>query len=159
MTVEISEPPQPTSPLTAVDVHEIVAFAAATLAREGVDVDARLSLAFVDADRIADLNRRFMGKEGPTDVLSFPIEDATPGHPPRIEAGGPPLLLGDVVIAPDVVAVNATDHGVTFEDELYLMVCHGVLHILGWDHQTDAEAQLMESREAEHLATVGRVRR
>jgi len=159
MTVEISDPPQPTSPENAFDPDAVAAFAAATLAREGVDADARLSIAFVDIERIAALNAEFMGKDGPTDVLSFPIEDATPLHPPRRVDGGPPLLLGDVVIAPDVVAANAIANGVAFEDELYLMVCHGVLHILGWDHQTEAEAVLMESREAEHLATVGRTRR
>jgi probable rRNA maturation factor len=100
-----------------------------------------------------------MGKSGPTDVLSFPIEDAEPGRPPVRTPDGPPLALGDVVVCPEVVAANAEAYGVTFDDELHLMICHGVLHILGWDHQTDAQAHAMEQREAEHLATIGRVRR
>ena len=72
---------------------------------------------------------------------------------------GPPLELGDIVISADVVAMHADTYDVSFEDELHLMVCHGLLHILGWDHQTDAEAHAMEAREAQHLATIGRTRR
>jgi probable rRNA maturation factor len=134
-------------------------FAASILAAEGVPHEASLSITFVDADDIADLNERFMGKRGPTDVLSFPIEDASPDAPPLSPADGPPLELGDIFICTEVVASHADEYGVSFSDELYLMVTHGVLHILGWDHQTEADAQAMESREARHLKTIGRNRR
>lgn len=154
MTVDVSEPPEAT-----VDPRAVASFAEATLRREGVDPDATLTVTFVDVDTMADLNERFMGKHGPTDVLSFPIEDAAPGAPPTRQEGGPPLDLGDIFISVDVVADHADEYGVTFDDELYLMVCHGVLHILGWDHQTEAEAEAMEAREAEHLGTIGRPRR
>jgi probable rRNA maturation factor len=100
-----------------------------------------------------------MGTTGPTDVLSFPIEDASPGHPPQTLDGGPPLVLGDIFICTDVVDTHATEYEVSFDEELYLMVVHGVLHILGWDHTDDLEATAMESREATHLAKVGRTRR
>jgi probable rRNA maturation factor len=154
MTVDVSEPPRSTVP-----AEEIAAFSEAILEREGVTSDAHMSIMFVDLDTMAELNGEHMGVDGPTDVLSFPIEDARPGEPPEPQPDGPPLVLGDIVISADVVADHAHEYGVSFEDELYLMICHGVLHILGWDHQTDEEAHLMESREAEHLATIGRVRR
>jgi probable rRNA maturation factor len=73
--------------------------------------------------------------------------------------GGPPLDLGDIFISTDVVRQHAKEYEVEFGDELHLMVCHGVLHLLGWDHQTDDNAVAMESRESEHLASVGRSRR
>lgn len=154
MTVEVVE----SQPID-VDTGPLGSFAQATLEREGVDPDARLTLTFTSADAIADLNATHMGEDGPTDVLSFPIEDAQPDAPPVVVPDGPPLDLGDVVISAEVVADHAAEFGVTFEDELYLMVCHGVLHILGWDHQTEHEAHRMEAREAQHLATVGRNRR
>jgi probable rRNA maturation factor len=154
MTVDVSEPPEP-----RVDPRAIASFAEATLRREGVDADAKLTVTFIDVDTMADFNERYMGRQGPTDVLSFPIEDAAPGAPPTRQPGGPPLELGDIFISVDVVADHADEYGVSFDDELYLMVCHGVLHILGWDHQTEAEAEAMEAREAEHLGTIGRSRR
>ena len=154
MTVEVVE----SHPIDA-DTGALGSFAQATLEREGVDPEARLTLTFASIDEMADLNATHMGKHGPTDVLSFPIEDARPDAPPVVVPDGPPLDLGDIVISGDVVADQAAAFGVTFEDELYLMVCHGVLHILGWDHQTEDEAHRMEAREAQHLATLGRNRR
>ena len=154
MTVDVSEPAP-----GGVDPRAVASFAEATLRREGVDAEAHLTVSFVDVDTMADLNQRFMGKSGPTDVLSFPIDDATPGIPPTRQPEGPPLDLGDIVISVDVVAEHADEYGVSFDDELFLMVCHGVLHILGWDHQTELEAEAMEAREAEHLGTIGRSRR
>ncbi|MEN8237587.1 MAG: rRNA maturation RNase YbeY [Actinomycetota bacterium] len=134
-------------------------FVESILIAEGVPPDASLAVTFVSVEDISDLNERFMGKEGPTDVLSFPIEDASPGQPPRAVEGGPPLALGDIFICTDVVETHATEYGVSFDEELYLMVVHGVLHILGWDHIGAHEARAMESREATHLAAVGRNRR
>lgn len=144
---------------TQIDETELGRFAAAILEREFVDADSTLSLTFVERAAIAELNETHMGKTGPTDVLSFPIEDASAGQPPVREPGGPPLDLGDIFICPAVVEENAVEFGVPFRAELHLMVVHGVLHILGWDHQTEAEAEVMETREAEHLAFAGLDRR
>jgi probable rRNA maturation factor len=132
---------------------------------EGVQGTAEVSLIFADEDAIADLNQRFMGKSGPTDVLSFPIDD----EPLPIGGqGGPvddgeieldiPQLVGDIVICPAVAARNALDHGVSFEDEVALLVVHGVLHLLGWDHVDDNEAEKMEAREQELLQRYYRLR-
>lgn len=154
MTVDISgERP------ATVDIEALREFVVATLDREGVSADATLAISFVGSAEIAELNERFLGKEGPTDVLSFPIEDASPGIPPVASEDGPPLALGDIFIASDVVGAHAAEYGVTFDDELHLMVCHGVLHILGWDHEEDEEAEEMEAREAHHLGTIGKERR
>ena len=97
----------------------------------------------VDEADIAELNAEHMGKSGPTDVLSFPIDGA--------EASPGPWLLGDVVICPAVARRYAVDHGRSFDDELALLVVHGVLHVLGMDHADPDEARLMQAREAELL--------
>jgi probable rRNA maturation factor len=144
---------------TDVDESELVSFVAGILRHERVDDDSVLCVEFVDAAAIADLNSTYMHKPGPTDVLSFPIEDAAPGRPPSRDPDGPPLELGDIFICDEVVASHAVEYKVPFDTELHLMVVHGVLHILGWDHQTDDDAQAMEEREAEHLAAIGLERR
>ncbi len=130
-----------------------------TKACEGL---AEVSLIFADEPTIADLNQQFMGREGPTDVLSFPIDaDAEPsGRVPDAGGSGPgeppapeiPQLVGDVIICPAVAARNALEHEVSFDDELALLIVHGVLHLRGWDHAIDEEAERMEARERELLA-------
>ena len=137
----------------------LVELATVVLKGERVDEESSISIRFIDNDAISVLNEHHMGKSGPTDVLSFPIEDAAPGEPPVRVAGGPPLDLGDIFISTDVVEQHAAQYEVEFGDELHLMVCHGVLHLLGWDHQTAEEAEVMEAREAGYLAAVGRRRR
>jgi probable rRNA maturation factor len=154
MNITVSNPDR-----ADVDPHALEVFVEAILVAEGVDSGAALAVTFASIDDIADLNERFMGKTGPTDVLSFPIEDASPGHSPHGVDGGPPLVLGDIFICTDVVDTHAIEYGVSFDEELYLMVVHGVLHILGWDHVVESDAAAMESRESTHLATVGRSRR
>jgi len=146
----------------AMDLERWVALAKGALIDEGVRGLAEVSLIFADEPTIADLNQQFLGKEGPTDVLSFPI-DAEPDLSGRVpDAGGtgpgdPPLpeipqLIGDVVICPAVAARNALEHECSFDDEVALLVVHGVLHLLGWDHLIDEEAERMEARERELLA-------
>ncbi len=137
---------------------EMVRLAEVVMIAEGLDAGTGVSITLVDEDTIALLNRKHMGKAGPTDVLSFPIEDAAPGVPPGRTVDGPPVEIGDVVIAPSVVRSNAKRDAVAFEDELALMVVHGMLHLLGWDHVAEAEAVAMERREVELLNLVGKVR-
>ena len=141
------------------DQRSLVDLATLILVAERVDDESSVAIQFMDDEEISVLNETHLGKSGPTDVLSFPIEDASPGEPPTRAVGGPPLDLGDIFISTDVVRQHAAEYEVEFGDELHLMVCHGVLHLLGWDHQTDEEAVAMEAREAEHLASVGRSRR
>ncbi len=146
----------------SVDLLRWTALARGALSDEGVRGAAEVSLIFADEIAMAELNLQFMGKSGPTDVLSFPIDDepaptgrvpdsggSGPGDPPEIEM---PQLVGDIVICPSVAAKNAVDHECTLDDELALLVVHGVLHLLGWDHMIESEADAMEAREVELLA-------
>ncbi len=137
---------------------ELLRLAELVLEQEGLESETGVSLVLIDEIQMAELNDAHMGKSGPTDVLSFPIEASTPGVPPMRSPGGPPIELGDVFIAPTIVRVNAERHGAAFDDELSLMVVHGLLHLLGWDHEIEDEATRMEARESELLSLVGRVR-
>ncbi len=139
-------------------LDRVLSLAEEALRSEGVPDEAEVAIVFVDEDAIADYNERYMGRSGPTDVLSFPVQEARPGVPPQPPGPGVPLPLGDVFIAPTVVRRNAERHGVDFDDELALMVVHGLLHLLGWDHQVDEEAERMEAEERKLLAAVGRRR-
>jgi len=141
------------------DATLLADFAQAVLDAEGLEPDSSVTVRFVSDEVMAELNELHMGKIGPTDVLSFPIEDAAPDVPPRRQVGGPPLDLGDIFISTNVVKEHANEYGVEFSTELHLMVCHGLLHLLGWDHESDGEAARMEQREAKHLAAVDMVRR
>jgi probable rRNA maturation factor len=152
-----------------VDLERWAELARRALADEGVRGLAEVSLIFAGETTMAELNAQFMGKSGPTDVLSFPIDDEPPptGRVPDAGGSGPgdpsepeiPQLVGDVVICPAVAARNALEHECSLEDELALLVVHGVLHLLGWDHVVDAEAERMEARERELLARHYRVAR
>jgi probable rRNA maturation factor len=131
---------------------------------EGVRGDAELSILFVDEESMSDLNQRFLGKPGPTDVLAFPIDEEVVESGRSPDSGGPgpgylptepselPTLLGDLVICPTVASRNAPEHAGTYDDELALLIVHGILHLMGRDHVDDEEAEAMEQRERELLA-------
>jgi probable rRNA maturation factor len=137
--------------------------AESVLGAQAIRGDAELSMLFVDEASMADLNKRFMGRDGSTDVLAFPIDEEPaesgrspdsggtgPGSPPP-EDGDAPTMLGDVVICPTVADRNAPTHAGTYEDELALLVVHGILHLMGMDHVDEEEARAMEQREQELL--------
>ncbi|HET9258945.1 MAG TPA: rRNA maturation RNase YbeY [Acidimicrobiia bacterium] len=143
----------------AVALSELHQLAEMVMREEGYPDDAEVTLLFVDESEMASYNERFLDRHGATDVLSFPVEELIPGVVPDTDPQGPPLMLGDVVIAPAYVRRQAAEMGVTFEDELALMVTHGILHLLGYDHTEDVEAERMETRERHLLSIVGRTRR
>lgn len=149
--------------VVAVDVERWQVLAGRVLAAEGVRGGTELSIFFVSKSDIAELNREHMGTVGPTDVLSFPIDGGdvvdvvshtggtrAPDRSP-IDKADLPLLLGDVVICPEVARDQAPTHAGTLDDELALLVTHGVLHVLGWDHATDAERDAMWDRQRQLL--------
>ena len=158
MTIVFTDDRSDPSLSDPVDIARLVELATATLAAEGFPDGTEVTLALVDESAMAGLNESHMGKAGPTDVLSFPLESLTPGSVPDAVPNGPPLLLGDVFICPAVVANNAQLAQVRFADEMALMVVHGLLHLLGYDHVVDSEAEQMEQRERDLLAVVGLVR-
>jgi probable rRNA maturation factor len=137
-----------------VDVDRWARFARDVLEAQGISGDAELTLRFVEAGEIETLNERYLGHTGPTDVLSFPIEDdpLAPSSQPISTEGALPILLGDVVICPAVAHRNAPDHDSTYDDEIALLIVHGILHLLGMDHESDGEAEAMEARERDLLA-------
>lgn len=146
-----------------VDLARWQALAEAVLRSEGVRGLAELSLLFVSETEITELNQEYMGKQGPTDVLAFPIDAADAevvlhGEPPSRgpdrsppDPGDMPLLLGDVVVCPAVAAAQAPEHAGTLDDELALLVVHGILHVLGHDHHEPDETARMRARELELL--------
>jgi probable rRNA maturation factor len=145
-----------------VELARWVDLATDVLLDSGVRGDAELSLLFVDEAVMSDLNRRHMGSAGPTDVLAFPLDEAIDGGRfPDSGATGPdreppevdelPVLLGDVVVCPSVAARQAPEHAGSYDDELALLVVHGILHVLGMDHAEPEETAAMQARERELL--------
>jgi probable rRNA maturation factor len=108
---------------------------------------AELSLLFTDDAHIKSLNRKFRGKNKPTNVLSFP------GAPAANGGIGP--ILGDIVLAAETVSREAEGEGLTLEAHLTHLILHGFLHILGYDHEDDGEAGLMEGLETAILGGIG----
>ena len=128
-----------------IDVDRWSRLAAAVVGDAGLS--GELTLTFVDRSEIAELNETHLGGSGATDVLSFPLDADQPGS----GDAAVPVLLGDVVICPDVARAQAADHAGTFDDELALLVVHGVLHVLGHDHADADEAVAMRAKELELL--------
>ncbi len=142
-----------------VDVEELRDLAALVLSEEGYPESTEVAILLVSESEMAGYNERFLDRQGSTDVLAFPVETLLPGVVPDLDPYGPPLIVGDVIISPGYVEKQARKNGVTPDDEMALMVAHGMLHLLGYDHESDAEAEQMELRERELLAKVGRKRR
>jgi probable rRNA maturation factor len=145
-----------------VDLRRWIALATKALHDSGVRGEAEMSLMFVDESVMAELNKRYMDADGPTDVLAFPIDDPIDGGrwpdsgstgPDRepLEIAELPMLLGDIVVCPAVAARQAPEHAGSYDDELALLIVHGVLHVLGMDHADPEEAAAMQARERELL--------
>ena len=144
------------------DVLRWVRLARMVLDEERVPEEAEMSVIFVDEQAMSDLHERFLGGSGPTDVLAFPMDDDVspggrqpdqggrgPGSP--AEASDPPTVIGDVVVCPQV-ALRQTGEKQTVDEEVALLVVHGVLHLLNYDHAEDQESEAMRKRERELLA-------
>ena len=130
------------------DLAALASLLAAVLAAEGVPADAECALSLVDPDEIAELKVEHLDGDGnPTDVLSFPIDGGE-----RPDNG--PWMVGDVVLCPAVADAQAAGHAGTPADELALLVVHGGLHLVGWDHATPDERDAMWARERELLTSL-----
>jgi probable rRNA maturation factor len=123
-----------------VDENGLSALARECLAGEGAGL-TELSLSFVTAGEIADLHVRYVNEEGPTDVLSFEMDEESEGGGVRV--------LGDVVIAPSEAAKNNPD----MDAELRLLVVHGILHLLGYDHEEADERAVMWEHQERYVET------
>lgn len=124
----------------AVDETEIVALSRHVLAEMRVHPQAELSVILVDEVAMEQLHVQWMDEPGPTDVLSFPMDELRPGSD---DEESPPGLLGDVVLCPQVAANQAEQAGHTTHEELLLLTTHGILHLLGYDHaEPDDEKEM-----------------
>jgi probable rRNA maturation factor len=117
--------------------------AEATLAGARAKGDGNIVILLADDETLRGVNARFLGKDKPTNVLSFPAGEGMAGH------------LGDIALAHGVCAAEARDQGKPLADHLQHLVCHGVLHLLGYDHDSDADAKVMEALERDVLAGLG----
>lgn len=119
-------------------------------ALEGRIREADLAIRIVDSEEGQALNRHYRNKDYPTNVLSFPAE-----RPPGLPKNARFPLLGDLVICAPVVAREAVEQGKPLNAHYAHLTVHGALHLLGWDHENDADAQAMEQLEREILAELG----
>ncbi|MCW4355305.1 rRNA maturation RNase YbeY [Hoyosella sp. YIM 151337] len=127
-----------------VPATELTAVARYVLDRLDVHPAAELSMVFVDLEAMSELHEHWMDLPGPTDVMSFPMDEMTPGGRPDASAPGP-AMLGDIVICPQFAAQQAKQAGHSVERELTLLTIHGVLHLLGYDHaEPDEEKEMFE---------------
>ena len=112
-----------------------------------------MSVTLTGDEEVQTLNAKWRGKDKPTNVLSFPMADDLDFA--RSNVAGPELLLGDIILAHGVCAAEAAEKGVSFEQHATHLLVHGMLHLLGYDHQEDAQASDMEAREVKALARLG----
>ena len=136
-----------------VDVEPLCRRAAETAYRQACpfgDRTAEVSLVLADDAFVKGLNRDYRGKDAPTDVLSFPAWEEG-----DLAIDGRPLLLGDVVVAFETASAEAADEGLALADRLAHLVVHGMLHLFGYDHEVDSDAERMERLECGVLASLG----
>jgi probable rRNA maturation factor len=122
----------------------------ACLAVEQIEEPVEVSVLVTDDARLHALNRDYRGVDAPTDVLSFAAEEQAPGGPGFVRPPGAPRHLGDIALSYERVAAQATEYGHTRERELAFLTVHGMLHLLGYDHERGpaAEAEMREREEA-----------
>jgi probable rRNA maturation factor len=141
-----------------VQEEELVRVARHVLDRMGVSPLAELAITLVDVEHMTELHVKWMDEPGPTDVLSFPMDEldlrgsrgAGHAHEERPDDAAP-AMLGDVVLCPEVAEKQAKEAGHGFEDELHLLTTHGILHLLGFDHAEPEEHAEMFGLQGELL--------
>ena len=129
---------------SGVGVEEIalVSVARYVLDRLGINPLAELSVLLMDVEAMTELHVKWMDEPGPTDVMSFPMDELRPGRDEQEPVEG---VLGDIVMCPSVAARQAVGAGHATEEELLLLLTHGILHLLGYDHeQPDEEREMFE---------------
>jgi probable rRNA maturation factor len=119
-----------------IDEARLAALARHTLTSEEADDDIEMSVLFVDAESIRTLNAKFLGADYETDVLAFPM----------MEDDEDWVMLGDVYVCPEIARDNAARLGHSLDRELEMLVVHGILHLLGYDHQNDDDMSRMDAR-------------
>jgi probable rRNA maturation factor len=134
---------------SGIDARRLKSVARALL-HEVDEEDSALSLSLVNDTEIRTLNREHRGKDKPTDVLSFPMyEPGEEGHPEGER------LLGDVVISVDTARRQAAEYDAPLQNEIYRLLIHGLLHVMGHDHEEPGERAMMEAEERRLAGAIG----
>jgi probable rRNA maturation factor len=133
-----------------VDEAEFAALARFVLDQMLVHPQTELSILFVDTATMTDLHVKWMDEPGPTDVLSFPMDELRPGREGDVTPAG---LLGDVVLCPEVAVEQAAKAGHSTVEEMLLLTTHGILHLLGYDHAEPEEEKEMFALQRQLLLT------
>jgi len=129
----------------SVDINALQAQAEFLIAALSLHPECELSIAIVDVERMTQLHVEWMDEPGPTDVLSFPMDEL-------LEGDAEPGVLGDIVLCPAVVAEQAQTAGHSVQAEFELLLTHGMLHLLGHDHADEEEHRVMFARQDQLLA-------
>ena len=143
---------------TGADLDALAGLSRFVLDRMRLHPNAELCLKLVDEDAISELNQRFMDATGSTDVLAFPMDELAPGRAGDPVEARPDGQLGDVALCSAVAQRNAAEHGRSVSDEVDLLVVHGILHLLGYDHAEPDDHREMFDLQAGLLAEWRRVR-
>jgi probable rRNA maturation factor len=143
MTIEINNESD-----QKVDEARVLALASFALDQLRIHPDAELAIQFVNEDAMTTLHVQWMDEPGPTDVLSFPMDELRPGSDSEISGPG---LLGDIVVCPQVAATQAVAAGHETINEILLLTTHGILHLLGFDHAEPDEEKEMFGLQREIL--------
>lgn len=133
-----------------VDEAEFAALGRFVLDAMRVHPQSELSIIFVDTGVMTDLHVQWMDEPGPTDVLSFPMDELRPGHDGSVTPAG---TLGDIVLCPEVAVTQAKAAGHSTTEELLLLTTHGILHLLGYDHAEPEEEKEMFTLQRKLLLT------
>ncbi|WP_418302494.1 rRNA maturation RNase YbeY [Lysinibacillus fusiformis] len=121
---------------------------------ENIEPETEVSVTFVTNDTIQDINREYRGKDQPTDVISFALEELGEGEM-AVTFEGMPRVLGDIIISTDRAKEQAEEYNHSFERELGFLAVHGFLHLLGYDHMEPEEEKVMFTKQDEILQTFG----
>ncbi|MDZ5712206.1 rRNA maturation RNase YbeY [Jeotgalibacillus haloalkalitolerans] len=132
-------------------ISDLLSFAAK---EEGID-EAECSISFVTNEQIRVINKDYRGKDKPTDVISFALEEMTEEEMAVMPAADMPRMLGDIIISVEKAKEQAEDYGHSFSRELGFLALHGFLHLLGYDHMTEQDEAAMFGRQDEILKGFG----
>lgn len=133
-------------------IRELLCHAATEEALTG---EVEVAVTFMTDDAIQEVNAQYRGKDVPTDVISFALEEMTEGEVAIVAEEGMPTVLGDILISVETAARQAGEYGHDFKREIGFLALHGFLHLLGYDHMTEEEETKMFGRQKEILASFG----
>ncbi|MEO0347928.1 MAG: rRNA maturation RNase YbeY [Pseudomonadota bacterium] len=147
LDVVVSNPSWPATVTSTSWLQPVVATTLAQYSWPKALRNCELSFNFTDDATIAELNTDFLQQQAATNVLSFPTQSISPGNTTDIEVSGDYCHLGDIVLAHQYICTDATNLNLNFEHHLIHLIVHSILHLLGYDHLKDSEAEQMEAKE------------